>query len=110
MKQSGGIMGLMRSITISSNGEYTAVDEWTSKTVDGVLSNDELAELQSLITDWQFTAAPHPAVCADCFVYQFRIQRGGERLSFQLDDITLPDSSAGELTAYLVNLLNKLLR
>ncbi|MDP1546227.1 MAG: hypothetical protein Q8L87_09415 [Anaerolineales bacterium] len=111
LTQSGGIMGLMRSIEINSDGEFSATDERLGKTVSGKLTEDELAELQMLVTNLKFTEPPRPnAVCADCFVYDFQIQTGGKTSSIQLDDITLPNSGLELLAASLVELLNVKLR
>jgi len=111
MTQSGGIMGLMRSITLNSDGEFSATDERLSRTVTGHLTNNEIAEIQSLVANMQYTEPSHPnAVCADCFVYEFQIQKGNERLFIQVDDITLPDSGLESLASILVELLNAKLR
>lgn len=111
MTQSGGIMGLMRSIAVNSNGEFSATDERSGKTVTGQLTNAELTEVQTLVTDLQYTEPSRPnAVCADCFVYEYQIQRENERTSIQLDDITLPDSGLESLISSLVKLLDAKLR
>jgi hypothetical protein len=111
LTQSGGIMGLMRSIAINSDGEYSATDERLNKTVSGQLTNNELAEIQTLITSMQFIEPSRPnAICADCFVYEFQIQSGDQRISIQLDDITLPGSGMESLTSSLVKLLDAKLR
>jgi len=111
MTQSGGIMGLMRSITLNSDGEFSTTDERLSKTVTGQLANNELAEIQALVADMQYTEPSRPnAVCADCFVYAFQIQKGNEQLFIQVDDITLPNSGMEILTSILVELLDAMLR
>jgi hypothetical protein len=111
LTQSGGIMGLMRSIAINSDGEFTATDERSDKTVTGQLTNAEFTEIRTLITGMQYIEPPRPnAVCADCFVYAYQIQRGDERISIQLDDITLPGSGLESLTGSLVKLLDAKLR
>jgi hypothetical protein len=111
MTQSGGIMGLMRSIAINSDGEYSATDERLEKTGSGELTNTEFAEIQTLVTDIQYVEPARPnSVCADCFVYEFQIQKGNERFFIQVDDITLPDSGLELLTRRLVELLDAKLR
>lgn len=111
LTQSGGIMGLMRSIAINSDGEFTATDERSDKTVTGQLTNAEFTEIRTLITGMQYIEPPRPnAVCADCFVYAYQIQRGDQRISIQLDDITLPGSGLESLTGSLVKLLDAKLR
>lgn len=111
MTHSGGIMGLMRSITLNSDGEFSATDERLSRTFTGQLTSDQLAEIQSLVANMQYTEPSRPnAVCADCFVYAFQIQKGNEQLFIQVDDITLPNSGMETLTSILVELLDAMLR
>jgi hypothetical protein len=111
MTQSGGIMGLMRSIAINSDGEYSATEERLSKTVTGQLTSDQFAEIQSLVANMQYTEPSRPnTICADCFVYEFQILKGNERLFIQVDDITMPVSGLELLTRRLVDLLDAKLR
>lgn len=111
MTQSGGIMGLMRSIIVNSDGEYSATDERLGKTVTGQLTNTEFTEIQALVTDMQYIDPARPnSVCADCFIYEFQIQKGDEQFFIQVDDITMPDSGLELLVRYLVELLDAKLR
>jgi hypothetical protein len=111
LTQSGGIMGLMHSIAINSDGEFSATDERSDKTVTGQLTNAELTEIRTLITGMQYIEPSRlNAVCADCFVYAYQIQRGDQRISIQVDDITLPGSGLESLTGSLVKLLDAKLR
>ena len=103
MIQSGGIMGLLRSIKISSDGKYTITDERANKTVTGELKANELSKLNQIISETRFASSsgPKSSVCADCFIYTFETQGGGKQTSYQADDITLPTSGLEPLVTYL---------
>jgi hypothetical protein len=111
MTHSGGIMGLMRSIEVASDGTYTVTDERANKTFTGKLTDDELKKLQDMITDMQYTAPTMPGgVCADCFIYDIQIQSDGKGLTVQLDDISLPESGLEPLVTTLRNMMDLSLR
>jgi PBP1b-binding outer membrane lipoprotein LpoB len=106
MVQSGGIMGLLRSIEISSDGKYTVIDELANKTVTGELSADETSRLKEQVASASFTAkGTKGAVCADCFVYDLEALRNGERFVAQLNDISLAGSELATLVRYLQGLI-----
>lgn len=111
MTQSGGIMGLSRSIEVSSDGNYTVVDERANKTVTGEFTANELLELNELVTTSKYVPATKPdGTCADCFVYDLEIQVNGEKLSIQLNDVSLPNSGLEPLVAYLQGLMETTLK
>ena len=112
MTQSGGIMGLSRSIEVSSDGKYTVVDERANKTVTGELTANKLSELNELVMTSNYVPATKPDGngCADCFVYDLEIQVNGEKLSVQLNDISLPNSGLEPLVTYLRGLIDTALK
>jgi hypothetical protein len=110
MTQSGGIMGLLRHIEASSDGTYSAGDERDGRTVTGVLPQEQLTELQGLVTSLEFTAPKMPTVCADCFVYDLEIQSGGKKLILQADDISLPESGMAPLVEFLRGIMDSALQ
>jgi len=112
MNQSGGIMGLSRSIEISSDGKFTVADERKNKTVDGELSADELSKINKLVSSTQYIPAGKPdgGGCADCFIYDLQIQRSGEKFAVQLNDISLPNSGLAPLVSYLRGLIETSLK
>jgi hypothetical protein len=110
MTQSGGIMGLSRSIEVSSDGKYTVVDERANKTVTGELTADELSELNELVLTSNYAATTKPNGCADCFVYDLEAQVNGEKLSVQLNDISLPNSGLEPLASYLQGFMDTALK
>jgi hypothetical protein len=109
MQQSGGIMGLSRSVEISSDGKFTATDDRTNQTVEGELSSGELTELHGLVTTANIkpVTQPEQTGCADCFVYALEINGTGKPFSVQLNDITLPESGLESLVLFLRDLMDK---
>lgn len=108
MTHSGGIMGLMRSVEVSSNGNYIVTDERTKQTITDKLPADELATLNKLVTNAEYATAqkPVPSGCADCFVYDIEMQGGGKKFAVQLDDISLPGSGMELLVTFLRELID----
>ncbi len=105
-------MGLSFSIEVSSDGNYTVVDERANKTVTGELTADELSELNELVVTSNYVPAtkPNGQGCADCFVYELEIHINGEKLSVQLNDVSLPNSGLEPLVGYLRGLIDTALK
>jgi hypothetical protein len=103
MTQSGGIMGLLRTIEISSDGNFTVLDERTKKNVSGTLSPKDITNLKEQISTSGFISDNNPknAACADCFVYDLEIQGDKGKFSTQLNDISLPNSGLESLVTFL---------
>lgn len=110
MVQSGGIMGLQRSIRISSDGKYTVVDEMNGKSVNSELSAENLDGLKNLVADFSFTAPKAPMVCADCFIYKVAIQSGGQKMVAEIDDVNMPETGMGPLVEFLRDLMDSALK
>lgn len=105
MTQSGGIMGLRRSIQVASDGSYLIVDERAQTSVTGTLPEQQLSELKDLTNNLKFTSPENRAVCADCFVYDIEIESGGKKMILQVEDISLPDSGIEALVTFLRGIL-----
>ncbi|MBC7876025.1 MAG: hypothetical protein H7Y59_02540 [Anaerolineales bacterium] len=113
MSHSGGIMGLMRSIEISSDGKYTVTDGREDKTITKQLSANALSELHEIVSNTEFVSPEKslPSGCADCFIYDLEIQHGNEKpFSVQVDDITMPGSGMEKMITHLRGLLEKALK
>ena len=112
MIHSGGIMGLSRSIEISSDGKYAVMDERASKTVMGELTADELSKLKEQVSSSKYIPASKPdgMGCADCFIYDLDIQGSGKKFNIQLNDINLPTSGLETLVIYLRDLIETALK
>ncbi|MBI3165322.1 MAG: hypothetical protein IPG44_01790 [Anaerolineales bacterium] len=110
MVQSGGIMGLLRSIRVSSDGTYSVVDERAGGRVEGTLSGNELAHLKDLVAGFSFLTPKIPMVCADCFVYEVEIQSGGQKLVVETDDVNMPETGMGPLVEFLRGVMDSALQ
>ena len=112
MIHSGGIMGLSRSIEISSDGKYTVMDEHANKTITRKLAANELSKLKEQVASSEYihTNGPDGMACADCFIYDLEIHRNGEKLNIQLNDINLPASGLETLVTYLRDLIEAALK
>ena len=111
MTHSGGIMGLMRSVEVSSDGNFTVTNERENQTVAGKLSVEETATLAEIIANTKYVTLEKPgmSVCADCFIYNVEIQGSGKKFAAQLDDISLPDSGMETLVTFLRAVINSVL-
>ena len=112
MTQSGGIMGLSRSIEVSSDGKFIVVDERANKTVTGELPADGLLKINEQVTSAEYIppVKPDGMACADCFIYDLEIQRSGEKFAAQLNDISLPNSGLESLVTQLRGLIETTLK
>lgn len=112
MTHSGGIMGLSRSIEVSSDGRFLVTDNRTNKSTTGELTADDLSKLDNLLTSIDNRSAGKPGgmVCADCFVYDLEIQGGAEKIAVQLNDISLSGSGYEPLVTQLRGLIDAALK
>ncbi|HET7143924.1 MAG TPA: hypothetical protein VFI68_07905, partial [Anaerolineales bacterium] len=111
MTHSGGIIGLSRSVEISSDGKYIVTDDRSGKRVTGELASGELSVLKNIVinSEYLLMESRQPSGCADCFVYDLAIQGSGKKFNVQLDDISMPDSGMETLIIYLRNLIDSAL-
>jgi len=111
MTQSGGIMGLSRSIKISSSGKVMVTDDRAAKKIKGELSAAELSALNEQISALKDSFnQPDSRMCADCFIYDLDIQGKGKGIRAQLNDMTLSGSDFESLVTFLLDLMDGLLR
>jgi hypothetical protein len=112
MTHSGGIMGLLRSIEISSNGKYTVTDERSNQTVSGELAAEGLTKLMDVISSSEYIpSSGHDGwVCADCFIYDLEIHGSDSNLTIQLNDISLPESGMAPVVRHLRGLIDSALK
>jgi len=105
LSQSGGIMGISRTIEISSSGKLTIIDARTSKQTVIQLPADRIAALARLVKASRYQSPSRPSACADCFIYNLAIVSGGQSFQVQLDDISIPDSGLDSLMAFILEYL-----
>ncbi|MCE9644649.1 MAG: hypothetical protein K8S20_01525 [Chloroflexi bacterium] len=112
MNHSGGIMGLSRSIDISSTGKYLILDERAGKSVTGQLAGDELSQLMEIVatSEYRTKDSQLPSACADCFIYDLEIAGSRGNFKVQLDDVSLPDSGMEPLVTLLRNWMDAALK
>jgi cytoskeletal protein RodZ len=109
--QSGGIMGMMRTMEIQSNGQATITDEKTHQTVTVQLAQGDLSALRKAASSTAYSAPDKPSGCADCFVYQVEVLSGSEKtFEAQVDDVELESSGLSALVENLRNLMQKSLK
>ena len=108
--QSGGIAGVMRSLSLFSAGQLEAWDRKVNKRVTAQLPEKEVAEIESLLAGAQsYRPTGRPPQCADCFQYDLTAQWRGERFDIRLNDRNLPGSSVEPLFNALVKLQERAL-
>jgi hypothetical protein len=112
MNHSGGIMGLMRSIEVSSDGKFTIIDEQANKTIAGELSTEELSKINEQVISSKYIPASKTdgMGCADCFVYDLEIHMNRDGITVQLNDINLPKSGLEPLVRNLRGLIDTALK
>jgi hypothetical protein len=110
MTQSGGIMGMLRSIEIQSDGKSHIEDARGKQSTDRQLNSNQMKQLTGLVNSARLQAPGKPdAACADCFIYDLQITSGGQTFATQLNDISLPNSGLEDLVHFLSSYMNDLL-
>jgi hypothetical protein len=99
--QSGGIMGMERTLEISSTGETTLTDARSHASSQAHLSAERLAALTKLVAGSKYQPAAMPSGCADCFIFDIQISSAGENFQVQLNQIDLVDSGLQPLVDFL---------
>lgn len=107
MNHSGGIMGLSRSIEVSSSGTYTVTDDRDSRTEQGKLSQEQLNTLKKLISSLEYVPNDKPYGCADCFIYDIEISGTGKPFKAQVDDVTIDESGLAPLVKALRAIIDR---
>jgi len=112
MSHAGGIMGLSRSIEVSSDGKYKVTDEINNKTVKGQLASDEVAQLHDLLTAIVSNSLPKRlnSACADCFIYTIELDGTSKTFTAIVDDTTIADSGLEPLVTFLRDIMEKALK
>jgi hypothetical protein len=107
--QSGGIMGISRSLMIASDGQVTATDKRTQQTVPDRLGSAALAQLKALAAAATYPTVTPAIACADCFYYRLEINGVSQPLSIQLIELILNGSGLEPLFDFLHDEMVKLL-
>lgn len=107
LSQSGGIAGMSRRLELDSTGALTVSDEKLARKISLTLTEDQLKDIAALVLEAQAekqTSAPFGSACRDCFQYTLTIERNGEKIQVQADDITLDQVSLAPLINRLLEL------
>lgn len=111
MVHSGGIMGLHRWVEIDHEGSMTVSDERSGKIVALHLTEDELSQLLTLVAGVGSAAPVAPTFCADCFVYEVTLERGGGKpLTATVDDTSIAESGLSDLIQFVRALMEEALK
>jgi hypothetical protein len=87
--ETGGIMGLSRSVEIKSSGEMTLSNVRTNKTSQILLPADKLSELTRLVSATRYRPVRMETGCADCFIFNLQISSNGQSFQVQLNQLDL---------------------
>ena len=111
LTQSGGIAGVSLKVTVSSDGQLAAEDERSGRSVTQALPAATMAKLAALYSTVVLSTPQSPnSGCADCFLYDLKLNSGGNALNLKFDDTTLGGSGAEELIRFLQQLRDAALK
>jgi len=108
---SGGIVGMMKQMTIFPDGRLVAENLRRHTRVEKRLSSDELWELHRLLERAESvpgTVMGFPSRCADCMQYRLTVvQSGGKTTVSESGTLGRQRPGNPELTKLLITILNK---
>lgn len=110
MTLSGGFAGVMQSIEVDANGNYTVKDERSASVNQGKLPAEELSKLEELVAALEITAPQSRSTCADCFLYAIEVQSNGKKMIVNADDMTLEETGIEPLAQFLRELMDLALK
>ncbi len=106
LTQSGGIMGMTRTVEVSPDGDMLFTDLRGGKTGQSSLSKDRLALLTKLVAASVYEPVFEPTGCADCFIFELSIFNINEKFQVQINQIDLQNSGLQPLVDFLIEELN----
>ena len=101
LTQSGGIMGMSKSLEIDGSGAATVTDLRSKKTSRAVLPADTLKKLAELVANASYQPASVPAGCADCYIFNLVITSGSQKFQVEMNQIDLQTSGLQDLIGFL---------
>ena len=111
LTQTGGFVGVSRSIEILEGGVMYIIDERASKNITDQLSVTDRSELSEIMASFHFVPPSEPGmVCADCFVYTIEIVSPAGTYFAEANDVTLTDSGMEPLVTFLLVYMNSALK
>lgn len=106
LAQSGGFVGVSRTLEISSSGDMIIIDERSKKQSTSQLSPDMFAMLKEMVASTIYRPISKPMGCNDCFIFDLQIDNGREKFHAQIDEVNLPNSGLETLIGFLGKMLN----
>ena len=104
--RSGGFAGFNESMTLDSEGNLQVQSERPPTDEQRTISEDRVDVITELLVQaCPFNIEPGKGVCADCFVYDLKIQMDGHTYAVQASDVTLTDDLQP-----LISILSQLLQ
>ena len=92
LNRSGGFAGLEESLTLDSTGSLVVQSERPPKNVQKTISRDQVDAITELLVQaCPFKIEPAKKECADCFVYDLKIQMDEHTYSEQFSDMTFAE-------------------
>jgi hypothetical protein len=105
LTQSGGSIGVLLTVDVSSGGALTAQDQRSGRSVTNTVPRETIAQLDQMISNVEVPIPTGgPSGCADCFNYTLDLTSSRGAIKVQVDDTTI---GASGLEA-LINLLQQL--
>ena len=106
----GGLAGVDRKLELDQTGKYEAADLRQDAKVEGNLAPELMGDVVGLLQG--FCKSPEtarPPACADCFLYSLQVTLQGVHFELELNDLNVMETPAGELVAFMSQLLNSAL-
>jgi hypothetical protein len=90
--RSGGFAGFNESLTLDNGGRLKVQSERPPTDVEKMLSDDQVKAITDLLVQTcPFEVPADKGVCADCFLYELKIQMDAHKYSAQATDVTLTE-------------------
>jgi hypothetical protein len=106
--QSGGIMGISRSLKILSSGEMTLTDLRSNKSSQSLLRVDELSALKRLVDATNYKPVTLETGCADCYIFNIEITSSGQKFQVELNQLDIAAAGLEPLIGYLNSYLGSI--
>jgi hypothetical protein len=105
LEWSGGLVGVQRSLEVSSSGQVVARDLLEGTETSATLSPEDIAVLTDLLNDACPSAgAARPPACADCYQYVYTLDTDGRPARGVENDVSLRDSRLGPWIGALLSI------
>jgi hypothetical protein len=105
LEWSGGLVGVQRSLEVSSSGQVVARDLTETTERSTTLNPGDIAVLTELLVDaCPIAGTPRPPSCADCYEYAWSVDLDGRPVRGVENDVSLRASRLGPWIEGLVSI------